>query len=524
MGAPRDVTATGGQGRLPPPGLLTPWTGQGAWDGRVDLAVRMAGGLRDHFCGFQLMHWLVRVFASAIARRIAYALIAVLLAWLGLGDARAQAKNCRNESERCSVAEAQAQCEAFQPSIAGNTSIVSFSRKKCERDGGASNGRFIVLYWGTDRNGVQQGPFNPGVYFWWVNKCSSEPAYTGQGPWASIGGGAKSGSMGCRNGCDGQWHKNVDATYSWQSVGAICPDDEKKNCESPSMQAVGYYWNPVLRVCEPPQSECLTGKPNSLGQCAPEPCPDGMAQQADGTCKKKDNECPAGQVRSPDGKCLPGDGQCAKGEVRGQDGTCKKDADNDGNPDPVTDESFSGGDDCNAPPSCSGSPIMCGQARIQWRIDCNTRKNRNIAGGTCASMPICTGDKCDAMEYAALLMQWRSACALEKMAQGTGNGGGENADLKAIRDAITGTGGTVTLPPDRPASDAWAPGGGKATTPDTSGYGWGGTCPQPPSIEVFGNAIQINTAPLCNWLFLGGYFVMGLAALASLRIVASKDA
>lgn len=488
----------------------------------MDLAVRMAGGLRDHLRGLQLMHWLARVFASAIARRIAYALIAVLLVWLGLGDAHAQAKNCRNESERCSVGEAQAQCEAFQPSIAGNTSIVSFSRKKCERDGGASNGRFIVLYWGRDRNGVEQGPFNPGAYFYWFNKCSSEPTYTGQGPWSSFSGGARSGSYGCRNGCDGRWFQNSDSTYTWQAMpaGELCPDDQQKACQV----LPGHYWNAVLRVCEPPNGECAGGgKPNSLGQCAPEPCPEGMAQQQDGTCKKKQSECPAGQVRSPDGKCLPGDGQCAKGEVRGQDGTCKKDADDDGNPDPVNEESFSGGDDCSAPPSCSGSPIMCGQARIQWRIDCNTRKNRNIAGGTCASMPICTGEKCDAMEYAALLMQWRSACALEKLAQGNGNGG-DNVDVKAIRDALTGTGGAVTTAPDRPSSDVWAPRSGTPVKPDTGGYGWGRTCPQPPSFEVFGNVIQINTAPLCNWLLLGGYFVMGLAALASLRIIASRDA
>ncbi|PUE91339.1 hypothetical protein C7T87_24165 [Xanthomonas hortorum pv. hederae] len=67
---------------------------------------------------------------------------------------------------------------------------------------------------------------------------------------------------------------------------------------------------------------------------------------------------------------------------------------------------------------------MCGQARIQWRIDCNTRKNRNVSGGTCAAMPVCTGEKCDAMEYNSMLFQWRSACAAEKLlAKGTGDGG-----------------------------------------------------------------------------------------------------
>lgn len=386
-------------------------------------------------------------------------------------------------------------------------------------NGGAVKGYFQGTF--VNRNGatVDWGPNFP-----YGSSCKDKGGYTGAGPWSSIGGGARSGSYGCHGGCDGVWNKNADSSYTWTPVGNLCPDDEEKGCGA--LANAGYYWNPVLKVCEPPKHQCEGGKnPNSLGQCAPEPCPDGMAQQADGTCKKKDNECPAGQVRSPDGKCLPGDGQCAKGEVHGADGTCKKDSDGDGKPDePGDKDSFSGGDDCSSPPSCSGSPIMCGQARIQWRIDCNTRKNRNIAGGLCNSMPICTGEKCDAMEYAGLLMQWRSACALEKMAQGNGSGGGENADVKAIRDALTGSGGSVTTAPDRASSDVWSPRSGTPVKPDTGGYGWSRSCPQPPSIDVFGSSIQINTAPICNWLILGGYFVMGLAALGSLRIIATRDA
>lgn len=520
MGAPRDVTATGGQGRFPPPGLLTPWTGQGAWDGRVDLAVRMAGGLRDHLRGLQLMHMLAAHNSLAALRRIAvplFLLIAILLA-----SGRAHAASCASYSDECTEG-------------AAKSGALAWVYKGPACDAKDLDPTEVTVY----RAGTTRGYYNPRAYcrtgggyyvsptsgqqlaWYFTRGCGGESTYTGVGPWGT-GGAARNGSLGCRNGCDGVWQSNTDSSKTWTPTGSTCPENEEQTC---NRYGDGYYWNAALKVCEPPEGKCPGGRPvNSLGQCAPEPCPEGMAQQADGTCKKKENECPAGQIRSPDGKCLPGDGQCAKGEVRGQDGTCKKDADDDGNPDPVTDESFSGGDDCSAPPSCSGSPIMCGQARIQWRIDCNTRKNRNIAGGTCASMPICTGEKCDALEYAGLLMQWRSACALEKMAQGNGNGGGDNGDTKAIRDALTGTGGSVTTAPDRPSSDVWAPRSGTPVKPDTGGYGWGRTCPQPPSFEVFGNVIQINTAPLCNWLILGGYFVMGLAALASLRIIASRDA
>lgn len=467
------------------------------------------------------MRWLVRVFAASTTRRFAVLLIVGLLSAGLVG--RADAANCASYSDNCTDGAAKSAALAWVyngPQCGAGKDLNPPEAQLTKQN--ATSGYYTPRAYCRTGGGYYVGPTAGQQEAYYYNRsCGGEATYTGTGPWAS-GGSAKNGSLGCRNGCDGIWQTNADSTKTWSPLGSTCPEDEKKTCET---YGDGYYWNSLLKVCEPPEGKCQGGgRPNSLGQCAPEPCPDGMAQQQDGTCKKKESECPAGQVRSPDGKCLPGDGQCAKGEVRGQDGTCKKDADNDGQPDPVTDESFSGGDDCNAPPSCSGSPIMCGQARIQWRIDCNTRKNRNIAGGTCASMPICTGDKCDAMEYSALLMQWRSACALEKMAQGNGNGGGENGDTKAIRDALTGTGGAVTTAPDRPSSDVWAPRSGTPVKPDTGGYGWGRTCPQPPSFEVFGNVIQINTAPLCNWLILGSYFVMGLAALASLRIIASKDA
>lgn len=457
------------------------------------------------------MHWLARVFASAIARRIAYVLVALVLAWAGIGTSRAATYRCTSSSPVvCNQGEAYAEAWAYARETANKSTQFPIPDVR-EMQG--------KVYAAGSKN--SKGTYNGIQSFYYGKTCEQEESYTGVGPWSSIGGSARSGSLGCRNGCDGIWGKNADSTFTWTATGNVCPEDKEKACEA---LGSNYYWNAVLGVCEPPDGKCPKGQqPNSLGQCAPEPCPDGMAQQADGTCKKKDNECPAGQVRSPDGKCLPGDGQCASGEVRGPDGTCKKDTDGDGKPDPVDEESFSGGDDCSSPPACSGSPIMCGQARIQWRIDCNTRKNRNITGGLCSAMPICTGEKCDAMEYAGLLMQWRSACALEKLAGAPGNGG-DNADVKAIRDALTGTGGSVTTPADRPASDVWTPSSGQPTRPDTSGYGWARSCPQPPSINVFGSSIQINIAPICNWLFLGGYFVMGLAALASLRIIASREA
>jgi hypothetical protein len=232
----------------------------------------------------------------------------------------------------------------------------------------------------------------------------------------------KSGSTSCSQGCVQYWYRNADGTSTgtYPKVdGATCStSDFSTKCPDTA------YWNGVLNVCEPKQEECDGGKkPNANGQCAEEPCPEGMTQQQDGTCKAKENDCPAGQVKGPDGSCVKKPDACGTGQAQGKDGTCKPDKDGDGNPDDEDSDddgdddkkSFSGGDSCAAPPSCSGDPVMCGQARIQWRIDCNTRRNVNIAGGACGSPPVYTGDKCDAMEYSQLLMQWRTACATEKL-------------------------------------------------------------------------------------------------------------
>lgn len=373
---------------------------------------------------------------------------------------------------------------------------------------------------------------NAGSTFY-TTTCATKPDWNGPYPYLT-GGRPKNGSVTCNGGCKQAWYSTGDGYFNgkYSSVPGTCNDYDDKKCKADF--GASYYWNAAMSACEPEGDKCPGGAAaNSLGECKPEPCPAGMTQQSDGTCKNKDNECPAGEVKSPAGNCLPGDGQCASGEVRGKDGTCKKDADGDGQPDPgeeggengegKTVDEFSGGDDCSSPPTCSGSPIMCGQARIQWRIDCNTRKNRNIAGGMCGQPPICTGEKCDALEYTSLLMQWRTACAVEKL--NTGSGTGSNPDLVAIRNALTGTGGSVDPGTSLPGSGAWQ--GGQGTDPiqpDTSGYGWGGgSCPAIPAIDVMGATIQFDPAPLCNWLGLGSYFVMGLAALASLRIVAGKE-
>ena len=260
-----------------------------------------------------------------------------------------------------------------------------------------------------------------------------------------------------------------------------------------------------------------------------------MVADAEGLCKPSADDCPSGNVRSPSGECLPGEGQCAAGEARRPNGTCGRDSDGDGqadedDEDPDNDpdrETASGGDSCSAPPSCSGGPIDCLQAKIQWRIDCNTRRKVNVTGGACSAMPVCVGENCQAMEYAQLMQQWKAACALERLANagpGEPGEGGNNQDLIDLltrEGTINGTHGDTG---GMPGGDAFEFGDTEIPEPDTSGMGYGSSCPSPPSFTVYGQTISINLTPMCNWVGLAGNLVLILAALASMRIVAGSTA
>jgi hypothetical protein len=346
------------------------------------------------------------------------------------------------------------------------------------------------------------------------------------------------GSTRCIDGCEVTYRDNGDDTTTYSPNTRVC--DKKPDCAASGKNMV---WNAMLGVCQPVAPECPPGKVHVGNACADEePCPDGMVL-VNGLCKKKDNECPSGMVRSPLGNCIPGDGQCAAGEARGKDGTCKRDGNNDGKPDEEQEQGepgepgqgegekpkdeFSGGDTCEQPPSCNGSPIMCGQARIQWRIDCNTRRNNNISGGQCtqAGTPTCTGEKCNAMEYSQLVMAWRSACAAEKLlSKGSDSSSGSNTDANAngVADALEGQ-GDVNAPGDGKADIAGVKKWGvnlSTSVIDTSNMLGGGSCPQPPTFVIMGASVSVGDFPyFCQLAAIFRGLILFFGAYTALRIL-----
>ncbi|WP_331239667.1 hypothetical protein [Xanthomonas vesicatoria] len=337
------------------------------------------------------------------------------------------------------------------------------------------------------------------------------------------------GSSQCWNGCEVKYRQNGDDETSTRSTtGAVCDPDYKKKCPA------GSFWNGYMGVCQPIDPSCPEGQVKQDGVCKPEnKCPQGMVAVQASTpgavaqgalyCAPEKEECPPGTIMSPAGKCLPGEGQCAKGEAPGKDGTCKKDADGDGEGDEEGDgegeggegkkDEASGGESCETPPSCSGSAIQCIQVKIQWRIDCNTRRAQNISGGTCDAVPVCTGKACDAMEYAQLMQQWRSTCALEKLAKGT-NASGNSTDKNGngVADALEGS-GNVTDPGDGKSDVDGAKrfGLGVSTSKlDTENIFGNSSCPQPPSFTIRGTTINGADFP---------YFCQAAAILRALILM-----
>lgn len=367
-----------------------------------------------------------------------------------------------------------------------------------------------------------------------VKNCQAQPDRTIIRP-GGISGPRPSGTTQCIDSCPVSLFSNGDGTYTGKHIfGGMCDNTEGYKCSAGEL-AEGFYNSTLLGGCVPNVEECAANevKDPITGECSTG-CPVGMVMRDDGTCKAERETCPPGNIKAPDGSCLPGEGQCAAGEARGKDGTCKRDTDGDGTPDSEQGDDpqnsdgteFSGGDDCSRPPTCSGSAVMCGQARIQWRIECNTRRSVNVSGGHCAAMPICVGDNCNAMEHAQLIQQWKTACALERLASEDGSGipGGGGGDglldwAQGVRDADTADANAISAQGDGldgvTEADAWRkpqPDDGEGVSETLFGGGSPTQCTISGGFELMGHSI--DPGPQFWWLM--GWIGWLLPALAYL--------
>lgn len=424
--------------------------------------------------------------------------------------------------------------QACMQGMAAVQALPNFNRMRsgysCDHSVSGSTGRYACQGLTANSAPMYCPPLAGGVVFFTYpigQQCALRPDAVRTVPGRAI---VRTGETVCDNGCRGVQWSNGDGTRTVSFSLDPGPCEQTDECSTAQVN-LGWSWNYTRSACVPPADECPANQvvdPMS-GECKPS-CQAGMRQNALGECVPDGEECPAGSVRGPDGSCTIGDeNKCPDGFVRGPDGTCKRDADNDDVPDeedPDAKPSFSGGDDCKVPPACSGDAIMCGQARIQWRIDCNTRADAKISGGSCGAVPVCSGPNCKDFEYQQLLIQWRATCALERLEDnGLGGGGGNGEDTSTPYDPVTEAGQVADLmagsgdPNDAFDDSDPPPGVGEL---DTSGFGYSRSCPNLPVIDVMGTSVDFNVVlpDMCEWFQLAGHIVLIIASLVSVRILA----
>lgn len=486
----------------------------------------------------------------ARAARFWLFLVLAALAFFGCNEARAQVgvEPCTSGTATCDRAQAHAACMAHIPLAEAwyqaNTND-ELRNGTCVHSGTDTNGSYQVHAQIFRRTGSNAGNYQ-GMYYSYsfmhvgcplgsawnplTNQCGEDCAAKPDRQW-NPGVGLLNGSTTCDNGCQGVVFNNEGGSGFTVTYGGglQCNPPFPQGCDQAQLN-LGWRNSTVISgVCVPPTQECAdgVGRDPTTGECGEDACPAGMSLNPQGQCEPQDETCPAGQTRAPDGSCQNDQDNCPAGQVKGPDGTCKPDGNGDGEPDDEVPDSFSGGDSCEAPPTCSGDVIMCGIARINWRIDCNTRKDTKVNGGACNAIPICVGRNCDALEYAQLLQQWRASCALERLVEdGVGGGdGGEDgeegpqscgpgksdAECEAGQNiGDTGDAGSVMQENDWLASGF-----------DTAGFGWSQSCPAIPSVTVFGTTVdfQSKLGPLCEWFQLGGIFLMITTAITCLVLL-----
>jgi hypothetical protein len=459
---------------------------------------------------------------SPKALLIVAALVGIAL--LSIGNARAQNPTGNGPGNYDTRANAVAACKTYAASLPG-WQFPAGTQTRCQYQGDAWNGYGIEYFSASERWTFHQGYWRwitgcPANAPWdeatgqCVQSCTSRPdTTTNRPPFSPAGMGSPSQFTQCSGGCPVTYQNMQDGTYvGVHTSNAACNTPGLPNTET--CNAMGLESGPW--GCVPPAQECTAGqvKDPVTGECKGSNCPAGMNVDALGGCKPDAPTCPPGQIKAPDGSCLAGDGQCAAGEARGKDGTCKRDSDGDGTPDSEQGEgnengedadgnSFSGGDNCTNPPACSGNPILCGQARIQWRIECNTRTKVNISGGTCGAIPQCSGENCNLMEYNQLVQQWKTACALEKMAQGTPNSSNGQPDWTKVDGMGTDAGAGETSGDTAGAKEIEI---GPDVIKGRSLTGGGSSCPSlglsPGSGMAAGFISAINQPPSwwCTWI------------------------
>lgn len=148
--------------------------------------------------------------------------------------------------------------------------------------------------------------------------------------------------------------------------------------------------------------------------------------------------------------------------------------------------SFTGGDDCSAPPVCAGDPILCAIAKGQWETRC--------AGGVDGDGG--TGLIGDAIGEAEGVLGDAAGDEEE----------GEPDETEMLEHADPDSWRTIEIIDDEGL--------------DATGLGFDRSCPQLPPVSIAGANLQFDLGPICNFLSSLSGLVLALSYFIAARIIA----
>lgn len=140
--------------------------------------------------------------------------------------------------------------------------------------------------------------------------------------------------------------------------------------------------------------------------------------------------------------------------------------------------SWSGGNDCSAPPACSGDPIQCGIGLQVWTMRCEAGEDGEF------------GDWVSEIDGA--------------IAAGDGDGDPDEGEMLDHADPDTWR--EVRVVDDEGLDD--------------SGFGLDRSCPQLPAVQVGPTSLQLNLGPICSFLSALSGLVLALAYFVAAKIIA----
>jgi len=524
-----------------------------------------------------------RIFVHAIVRRLAYVLVALVLAWVGVGKAHAQtapANACPSTASGCTETQAYASCMAAVNYTWTNltpSQRTAWGGYRCNRNPTPKYYRCELgttgNFYGCDSSGVQGIGSQHNIHYWSTGTCPngispdtgqcslSCPGGYAEDPWnagqcldqqkclarnalegfLNVGAIATTSSSRCVGGCEykavggsvctsfgGQTECAADMDFSGNACSGSVQTKEQAVAEKDNKQQCVPAGAGQTMCIKPDGQQCYSASTGK--QICWKPGETGT-KTSDNYAQKRDagNQPIPPNLNLPNGDTLTQTGTPTTHTTTNvtnnsttnitttttnyvttngtNAGTGNQGEPGDGSGAPAGDgegNTAGGGGSCSEPPSTSGDAILGMIATQTWKVRCAILGSGvTITGGDladCDTPYTVTANGPDTELIAEKMRFQRASLCPDETAPADGDYMGEEGSKDGLFQ--DGEGG------DPPGSDGL----------DESGFGYGATCPAIPTAEVFGVTINLDAnGVFCNWMQLGGWFVVSITALWCVR-------